>query len=218
MERFVHVIFRNHSVSWVHLPYVLVRNTQFGVYPFRVRFMCMYTLRIYWHSGVDSKDKLLTFCTLCLHVMFAFHIYPNTTSYQVAAGQIICNRKGHHLFFQLMTLLFVNFTFFTSFLRIENLWRRRKASGKQIICTVNDLLSTCSSTAIILPSFLDAVQKDFLLDVMLFLPTVTTVKPRWHEHRWLIALGWFELVFESLRSSSESTRKQLFRKIFLPYH
>ena len=50
---------------------------------------------------VDSKDKLYTFCTLCLRVLFTFHIYLNTISYQVAAGQIPWARKGHNLFFNL---------------------------------------------------------------------------------------------------------------------
>ena len=38
---------------------------------------------------VDSKDKLYTFCTLCVRVMFTFNIYLNTLSYQVGAGQIL---------------------------------------------------------------------------------------------------------------------------------
>ena len=50
---------------------------------------------------VDSKDKLYTFCTLCLRVLFTFHIYPNTISYQVTAGQLTLARKGHNLFFNL---------------------------------------------------------------------------------------------------------------------
>ena len=53
---------------------------------------------------VDSEDKHYTFCTLCLRVLFIFHIYINTISYQVAAGQITWARKGHNN-------LFVNFTF-----------------------------------------------------------------------------------------------------------
>ena len=69
---------------------------------------------VYGHSGVDSKDKLYTFvrcvgsedklytfCTLCLRVLFTFHIYLNTISYQVAAGQITWARKRHNLFFNL---------------------------------------------------------------------------------------------------------------------
>ena len=57
---------------------------------------------------VDIEDKLLTFCTLCLRVLFTFHIYLNTISYQVAAGQITWSGKGHNL-------LFVNFTFLCHF-------------------------------------------------------------------------------------------------------
>ena len=45
-----------------------------------------------------------------------------------------------------------------------------------------------------------------------------TVKPQWLEHRWLVYHGLFELVFESLRNSSYSLRKQIFREIFLFYH
>ena len=63
---------------------------------------------------VDSEDKLYTFCTLCLRVLFTFHIYLNTISYQVAADQITLARKGHNL-------LLVNFTFSCYFLKIENL-------------------------------------------------------------------------------------------------
>ena len=59
---------------------------------------------------VDSEDKLYTFCTLCLRVLFTFHIYLNTISYQVAAGQITWARKGHNL-------LFVNFTLLCQFLK-----------------------------------------------------------------------------------------------------
>ena len=43
--------------------------------------------------GVDSEDKLYTFCALCLRVLFTFHIYLNTTSYQVAADQITWGPK-----------------------------------------------------------------------------------------------------------------------------
>ena len=52
---------------------------------------------------VESEDKLYAICTLCLRVLFAFHIhvYLNTISYQVAAGQITWARKGHNLFFNL---------------------------------------------------------------------------------------------------------------------
>ena len=47
---------------------------------------------------------------------------------------------------------------------------------------------------------------------------VRTVKPRWLEHRWLIYPGWFEFIFESLRNSSHSSRKQIFLVFFLSYH
>ena len=56
VERFVHVILR----SWAHLPYVLVKNTLFGVYPFRCK-VYVHCICVYGHSGVDSKDKLYTF-------------------------------------------------------------------------------------------------------------------------------------------------------------
>ena len=82
-------------------PYVLVKNTQFGVYPFRCKFMCIVYIVYMGTVGlivkisfirfadcVDSEDKLYTFCTLCLRVLFTFHIYLNTISYQVAASQI----------------------------------------------------------------------------------------------------------------------------------
>ena len=42
-----------------------------------------------------------------------------------------------------------------------------------------------------------------------------TVKPECLEHRWLFYHGWFELVFESLRNSSDSSRKQIFWKKIL---
>ena len=50
---------------------------------------------------VDGADKLNTFCTLCIRVLFTFHIYLNTISYQVAAGKMTWARKGHNLFFNL---------------------------------------------------------------------------------------------------------------------
>ena len=61
VERFVHVIL----LSWAHLPYILVKNTQFGVYPFRYKVYVNCIRCVYGHSGVDSKDKLYTYCTLC---------------------------------------------------------------------------------------------------------------------------------------------------------
>ena len=46
---------------------------------------------------------------------------------------------------------------------------------------------------------------------------VITIEPRWLEHGWLIYHGKFEHIFESLRNSSDSSRKQIFRGIFLFY-
>ena len=67
------------------------------------RFQCKVYMHcvhcIYGHSGIDSKGKLYTFCTLYLRVLFTFHIYPNTISYQVASGQITWALKEHNLFF-----------------------------------------------------------------------------------------------------------------------
>ena len=75
---------------------LLVRNTQFGVYPFlcKVYMHCIYC--VYGHSGVDRNNKFFTFCTLCLRVMFTFHKYPNTISYQVEAGWMTRARKEHN--------------------------------------------------------------------------------------------------------------------------
>ena len=36
-------------------------------------------------SFVRFEDKLYTFSTLCLRVLFTFHMYLNTISYQLAA-------------------------------------------------------------------------------------------------------------------------------------
>ena len=46
---------------------------------------------------------------------------------------------------------------------------------------------------------------------------LVTVEPRWLEHRWLVYHVSFELVFQSLRNSSDSSRKQIFKEIFLFY-
>ena len=45
-----------------------------------------------------------------------------------------------------------------------------------------------------------------------------TVELQWLEHWWPVYHGLFELIFESLRNSSASSRKQIFRVIFLFYH
>ena len=42
----------------------------------------------------------------------------------------------------------------------------------------------------------------------------STVKPQWLEHGWFVYRGWFELFFQSLQNSSNSSRKQIFRDFF----
>ena len=42
------------------------------------------------------------------------------------------------------------------------------------------------------------------LNILNWCVYIRTVKPRWLEHRWLVYLGWFELVFELLRNSSDN--------------
>ena len=51
---------------------------------------------------VDSEDKLYTSCTLCLCVLFAFHIYLNTIIYEVAAGPITWPEKGIIFYLQIL--------------------------------------------------------------------------------------------------------------------
>ena len=109
--------------AFAQLPYVSVKNTQFGVYPFWCKVMCIVYIAymgtvvmihvvkisfVRFAHCADSEDKLYTFCTLCLCVLFTFHIYLNTISYQVAAGQITWGWKVHNL-------VFVNFTFLCHF-------------------------------------------------------------------------------------------------------
>ena len=43
-----------------------------------------------------------------------------------------------------------------------------------------------------------------------FVSVRCTVKPQWLEHGWLVYRGWFELFFQSLQNSSNSSRKQIF--------
>ena len=62
VERFVCVILRRLG------PFCLTywqKNTQVGVYPFRCKVYVHCVHCVYGHSGVDSKDKLYTICTLC---------------------------------------------------------------------------------------------------------------------------------------------------------
>ena len=44
-------------------------------------------------------------------------------------------------------------------------------------------------------------------------PILHAVNLQWLEHRWLIYHGWFELIFESVGNSSDSSRKQIFMDI-----
>ena len=88
------------------------KNTQIGVYiPFGVRFMCIVYIAymatvvlivkisfIRFAYCADSEDKLKTFCTLCLRVLFIFHIYLNTISYQIVADQLTWAQKEHNLY------------------------------------------------------------------------------------------------------------------------
>ena len=94
VERFVCVILRRVG------PFALRtgKKTLRLVYiPFGVRFMCIVYIVymatvvlivkinfIRFAYCVDSEDKLYTFCTLCLRILFTFHIYLNMISYQVA--------------------------------------------------------------------------------------------------------------------------------------
>ena len=58
---------------------------------------------------------------------------------------------------------------------------------------------------------------DFLKDVqsrVIKYTFVNTVKLQWLEHQWLVYHGLFELIFESLRNFSKSSRKQILREIF----
>ena len=120
VERFVCVILRSLG------PFALRtdKKTLRLVYiPFGVRFMCIVYIAymatvvlivkisfIRFAHCVDSEYKLYTFCTLCFRVLFTFHIYLNTISYQVAADQIKWARKG-------LNLLLVNFTYLCYFLK-----------------------------------------------------------------------------------------------------
>ena len=62
-------------------------------------------------------------------------------SYQVAAGQITWARKEHNLFFNLYATFICTFYIFLSFFlkyKTSEEGKSQKASGKQIIRTVND--------------------------------------------------------------------------------
>ena len=113
MERFVHVILPKLGPFALTLSLVYI--------PFAVRFMCIVyvvyvgtveltvKLSLYaLHILLIVKISFILFArcvyAYCLH--FTFHIYLNTISYQVAAGQITWAGKG---------LLLVNFTFLCLF-------------------------------------------------------------------------------------------------------
>ena len=54
--------------------------------PFTVLFIAHYIYSVYRHSAVDKKVKLFVRCVY--PAMYAFQIYINTLSYQVAEGTI----------------------------------------------------------------------------------------------------------------------------------
>ena len=63
VERFICVILRRLG------PFALrtgKKNTQVDVYPFLCKVYVYRIHCVYYHNGVDSKDKLYTLCTLCL--------------------------------------------------------------------------------------------------------------------------------------------------------
>ena len=61
VERFVHVILR----KMVPFASRIGEKHQFGVYPFQCKVYVHCIHCAYGDSGVDSKDKLYSFCTLC---------------------------------------------------------------------------------------------------------------------------------------------------------
>ena len=61
MERFVHVILRKLGPFAIRIG----EKHSVGVYPFRCKVYVRCIHCVYGHSGVDSKDKLYTCCTLC---------------------------------------------------------------------------------------------------------------------------------------------------------
>ena len=85
MERFVQVILRKLGPFALRIG----EKTLSLVYiPFGVRFMCIVYIAymgtvvlIVKISFIRFEDKHYTFCTLCLRVLFTFHIYLNTISY-----------------------------------------------------------------------------------------------------------------------------------------
>ena len=61
-------------------------------------------------------------------------------------------------------------------------------------------------------------QNPIKLCIVSYLPMKYTVSPQRLEHGWLVYRGWFELFFQSLQNSSNSSRKQIFNDFFLYCH
>ena len=96
MERFVCVI-----LLWLGLFALRTGKTTLRlVYiPFGVRFMCIVYIAymatvvlivkisfIHFAHCVDSEDKLYIFCTLCLRLLFTFHIYSKHNQLSSRSG------------------------------------------------------------------------------------------------------------------------------------
>ena len=98
--------------------------------PFGVRFICIENIAymgtvvlivkvsfIFFARCVDSKDKLYSFCSLCLRILFTFHIYPITINYQVAASQITWARKSIMYFLTSATFICKSYIFTSLFFK-----------------------------------------------------------------------------------------------------
>ena len=93
------------------------------------------------HSGADRKDKRFPRCTLCLsRNAYILHItkHAQLSSRSGPEKDIICFPT-----FSTEVYFLCKFTFFVSFFiqKTSEEDESRKASGKQIICIVNDQLS-----------------------------------------------------------------------------
>ena len=93
VERFVCVILRRlgpfalrtgkRTLRLVHIPFgVMSMSIVYIAYMATVVLIVKISFIRFGHC-VDSENKLYTFCTLCLRVLFTFHIYLNMTSYQI---------------------------------------------------------------------------------------------------------------------------------------
>ena len=108
-------------------------------------------------------------------------------------------------------------------------WKKKNTSEEVYTVKANNLFSNGINTLffkktafqkgskIVLTELPALEVYQFPLEFYTLLLFYNTVKPRWLEYRWIVYLGWFKLVFESLRNSSKSSRKQIFREIFLLY-